>query len=313
MKLSAVFLAGLTCLATLPLGPLFAQVESVEKKAEVTPLTLPGSEPFVFRKIGESELRLHVVKPAGWSRGDKRPAMLCFFGGGWSSGTPETSINWAKWSATAGLVGIAPDYRTRKRYGGTPGDCVSDARAAFLWVQAHADELGIDPAKIVTQGGSAGGLLAAWTAMPQPGPAKDDTAITIPPAALILMFPESDTVEDPNDAAKRFKGDTVLAAACSVPHHMPAKMPATIIFHGTADVTVPCSRSAALRDKLVAAGNRCELVTFEGLGHSYYSSKFGEAGKAASVKTKQEITEFLSSLGLINVRLSDKKSAALKQ
>lgn len=282
--------------AFLPLA-VHAQTE---EKTEVTPLSLPGSEPFVFRQAGTNHMLLHVVKPVGWSKDDQRPCLICFFGGGWSSGTPKTSINWAKWGASLGMVGVAPDYRTRKRFGGTPADCISDARAAFRWVQEHAPELGIDPKKLISQGGSAGGLLAAWEAMPQPGPAKDDARITTPPAALILMFPESDTKEDPKDAAKRFKGDTALAAACSVPDHMPAKMPPTIIFHGTADVTVPCRRSADLKDKLVANGNRCELVTFDELGHSYYSSTYGEAGKAALIKTKKDAENFLVSLGLLD-------------
>lgn len=300
MMLRTLLIVFFTLAATLLPAALQAQDQPAAKKAEETPLLLPGSKPFVFRTAGANDMLLHVVKPAGWSKKDRRACIICFFGGGWSSGTPATSVNWAKWGATLGMVGVAPDYRTRKRFGGTPADCISDARAAFLWVQAHSSELGIDPAKIVSQGGSAGGLLAAWEAMPQAGPAKDDSPITIPPAALMLMFPESDTVEDPKDAAVRFKGDTALAAACSVPHHMPAKMPPTIIFHGTADVTVPCSRSAALRDKLVANGNRCELVTFDGLGHSYYTSKYGEAGKAAMVKTKQDAQAFLESLGLID-------------
>jgi acetyl esterase len=281
---------------------VFAAALTVPAATEVTPPSLPGSEPFVYRQAGTNEMLLHVVKPSGWKKSDKRPCMICFFGGGWSSGTPETSINWAKWAASLGLVGVAPDYRTRKRFGGTPADCISDARAAFRWVQEHAQELGINPAKMITQGGSAGGLLAVWTAMPQAGPAKDDAPIAITPAALILMFPETDTVEDPSDATKRFGGDTALAAACSAPQHMPKKMPPTIIFHGLADVTVPCSRSAAFRDKLVANGNRCELVTFEGLGHSYYTSKFGEAGKAAMLKTKNDMETFLVSLGLVDGR-----------
>ena len=81
------------------------------EKTETTPLSLPGSEPFVFRTVGETNLLLHVVKPAGWAKTDQRACMVCFFGGGWSSGTPERSIRWAKWAADLGLVGIAPDYR----------------------------------------------------------------------------------------------------------------------------------------------------------------------------------------------------------
>jgi len=49
----------------------------------------------------------------------------------------------------------------------------------------------------------------------------------------------------------------------------------------------------------VAGGNRCELVTFQGLGHSYYSSKFSAAGKAADKTTREDVLTFLTSLGLI--------------
>jgi hypothetical protein len=40
-------------------------------------------------------------------------------------------------------------------------------------------------------------------------------------------------------------------------------------------------------------------VTFEGLGHSYNSSKYGEAGKAADKKTHEDVASFLMSLDLI--------------
>jgi acetyl esterase/lipase len=81
---------------------------------------------------------------------------------------------------------------------------------------------------------------------------------------------------------------------------MPAKMPPAIVFHATADTTVPYTNSVAFRDKLTSSGNRCELVTFEGLGHSFNStSKYGEAGKAADQKTHGDVAMFLASLGLI--------------
>ena len=63
---------------------------------EVTPLTLPGAETFVFKKVGETDVLLHVVKPKGWAASDTRPCLVAFFGGGWSSGTPAKSISYAK-------------------------------------------------------------------------------------------------------------------------------------------------------------------------------------------------------------------------
>ena len=102
---------------------------------EVTPLTLPGADSFVFKKVGETEVRLHVVKPKDWKATDKRACLVTFFGGGWSSGTPTKSISYAKWAAKYGLVGVAPDYRTRKRFDAKPEDCVADGRAAVRWIQ----------------------------------------------------------------------------------------------------------------------------------------------------------------------------------
>lgn len=269
-------------------------------KHETTPLSLPGSEPHVFRKIGDIELRLHVVKPKGWTASDHRPCMVSFFGGGWINGTPESSIRWSQWAASRGLVGIAPDYRTRSRFNAVPEDCVSDGRAAMRWVIEHASELGIDTTKLIVSGGSAGGHVAAWTAIAKAGPGKDDPAPTILPAALVLLYPVTDTTAKGYGGPKRFSNSEARALACSVPDQMQAKMPPTIILHGDADKTVPYANSVAMRDKLVAAGNRCELVTFAGLGHSYTSSQFGAAGKAADVKTKADITTFLTSLGFLS-------------
>ena len=284
------------------------EADPAVKKPDVTPLSIPGSEPFVFRKVGTNELRLHVFKPEGWSKEDRRPSMVCFFGGGWNSGTPEISVRWAQWAASKGLVGIAPDYRTRNRFGGTPEDCVADGRAAVRWVEAHADELGIDPKKIIVEGSSAGGHVAAWTAIPSAGPGKDDPAPEILPAALVLLNPVTDTKDGGYGGTKRFGKDAARARACSVPDQMPAKMPPTIVFHGTADKTVPYTNSVAFCDKLVESGNRCELVTFEGLGHTYNSSKYGEAGKVADTKTFEDVTVFLTSLGL----MENQKAASVK-
>ena len=287
-----------------------APAEGRESPAkEVTPLSLPGSEAFVFRKINDVELRLHVVKPSGWTKSDKRSCFVTFFGGGWSGGTPERSMAWAKWAAAQGMVGVAPDYRTRGRFNGSPEDCVADGRAALRWVTEHAEELGIDVDKIVCHGGSAGGHLAAWTAIPKPGPGADDPAPAKMPAALILLNPVSDTNATGYGGPKRFGGDEARAKACSVPDQMPKQMPPTLIFHATGDTTVPHANSVALRDKMQANGVRCELVTFEGLGHSYNSSKFGEAGLAANRKTRADMIAFLRSLNLL---APDAKAGAAK-
>jgi acetyl esterase len=63
---------------------------------------------------------------------------------------------------------------------------VDDARAALLWAQAHAAELGADPARIAIGGDSAGGNLAAVVA--QMAAADGGPA----PFAQLLVYPATD-------------------------------------------------------------------------------------------------------------------------
>lgn len=164
--------------------------------------------------------------PSGWAIGDKRPCLVSFFGGGWSSGNPERSIGWAKWAATYKLVGIAPDYRTRLRFQGTPEDCAADGRAAVRWIEDHAAELGIDPSKIIVCGASAGGHVATWTAITSAGPGKNDPAPPVQPAALFLINPVTDTKDGGYGGTKRFDGKANRALACSpCPTRCPRRCP----------------------------------------------------------------------------------------
>jgi acetyl esterase/lipase len=269
---------------------------------EVTPLTLPGAESFIFKKAGNVELRLHVVKPKDWKPNDKRPCLITFFGGGWTSGTPARSITYAKWAAKYGLVGVAPDYRTRKRFDAKPEDCVADGRAAVRWIQDHAAELGIDPSKIVVQGSSAGGHVAAWTAIQDPVTPEtaSDAVPNSVPMGLILLWPVTDTGTNGYGGPKRFNNDEARANNLSVTGRMTAKMPPTLVFHGTADKTVKFENSQSFTDKMKANENLCELVVFPDAPHSPQSIKEGEKGRIVKAKIEEESLKFLEKLGLVS-------------
>ena len=220
---------------------------------EVTPTEFPGAETFIYRD-GSTPMRLFVVKPAGWQATDKRPALMFFFGGGWTTGTPANSIFWAKFAADLGMVGIAPDYRTKGRHDVSPLFSVADSRAALRWVQDHAAELGLDPARIAVGGNSAGGHVALWTAIAATPPGSDPAeAPRSKPAALILFSTVSDTSTETGYTPKRF-GEHALAL--SPVHQLDAKMPPVLAFHGDAD-------------KLAAAANSCELHIVPGGGHNF--------------------------------------------
>jgi len=298
----------------LGMGFVQAQTNSTETNTptatkdtnEVTPLTLPGAETFVFKSVGQTEVRLHVVKPKDWKASDSRPCLVAFFGGGWSSGTPAKSISYAKWAAKYGMVGVAPDYRTRKRFDAKPEDCVADGRAAVRWVQDHAKELGVNPAKIVVQGTSAGGHVAAWTAIPEAvSPENSSDPVPNPsPMGLILIWPVTDTGTNGYGGPKRFGNDEERANNLSVTKRMPNKMPPALLFHGTADETVKFANSEEFQAKMKANGNECELIPFPGAPHSANSSKWAEAA-AVKAKIAEESLKFLEKLGLVEKSKAD--------
>ena len=270
-------------------APLFAQTPP-----EVTPTELPGAETFFYRN-GSTPMRLFVVKPAGWKATDRRSALMFFFGGGWTTGTPKNSIFWAKFAADLGLVGIAPDYRTKGRNDVSPLGSVADSRAALRWVQDHAAELGLDPARIAVGGNSAGGHVALWTAITRTPPGSDEKeSPRLKPAALILFSTVSDTSVETGYTPKRFGEHTT---DLSPVHQLDVSMPPVLAFHGDADKTVPLRQALALRDKLLATGNVCELHIVPGGGHN-----FGNDVPEWREKSRELMIGFLKKQGLVESR-----------
>ena len=255
-----------------------------------TPTSLPGAETHFYRSGAPAPLRLFVFKPAGWTAQDKRPALIHFFGGGFTHGVPTQAVGWAKHAAQLGLIGIAADYRVKERFLTDATACVADARAAVHWLQAHAAELGLDPAKLVVSGSSAGGHLALWTAITATPPGIDPVeAPRQKPAALILMSPACDSSVATGQRAERFGSNP---DAYSPQQHLDAKMPPTLLFHGEADTIVPFKYAVALAEKLRATGNACEFVPMPGGGHGFTLPEWKEAAP-------QRITAFLRRYKLV--------------
>ena len=268
------------------------------------PPKLPEARAEIYKTVGDTKLQLYIFTPKDHAATNRRPAVVFFFGGGWAQGSPQQFEKHCQYLASRGLVAITADYRVSSRHGVKVAQCVSDARSAIRWVRANAARLGIDPKRIVAAGGSAGGHLAACTAVLKGfDEAGEDKAVSAVPDALVLFNPALvlAPIEGRSLAGleEKFTVERMGAepAQLSPAHHVKAGAPPTIIFHGRADTTVPFATAEAFAGKMNAAGNRCELVGFADQRHGFFN--YGREGNRFFLETLKRMDEFLVSLGYL--------------
>jgi len=269
----------------------------------VTYSQVTGNQPEVHKKvyktIGRTELKLYIFQPSEHNYQEQLPAIVFFHGGGWGGGHAWQFVPQCKYLAERGMVAISVQYRVRKRQGVTPFECVADAKSAIRWVKVHASDFGIDKNRIVAGGGSAGGHLAACSALIKEFDEKnEDLSISSIPSALVLFNPVLDVPEIlhilPKKVIKVFEGrETEISPI----HHVAEGAPPTIIFHGTADGNVPFHQASRFCDVMKKYGNQCEVVPFEGLGHGFFNYNKGE--NPAFLATMENTVKFLISIGYL--------------
>jgi acetyl esterase len=106
--------------------------------------------------------RLYASAPAG--AGAVLPVLLYLHGGGFVIGGLETHDSLCRQLALrSGGAVLALDYRRAPEHPFPAA--VEDSWAALRWLHGHALSLGLDPQRIAVGGDSAGGTLAAVTAL----------------------------------------------------------------------------------------------------------------------------------------------------
>jgi acetyl esterase/lipase len=230
-------------------------------------VNLEPTRKVVYKNVGDRALEMHVFEPEGFKASDKRACFLVIHGGGWSSGEPRRMYPFADHYRKLGLVGISLQYRLEKKsQKTTPWECVKDGRSAVRYLKTHAGELGIDPARIVVSGGSAGGHVAAATALFDGiDEAGEDTSVSSVPAALVLLYPVIDTSSEGYGNARLGERWKEISPA----HHVKPGVPPTLILHGTADPTTPFKGAELFTKAMHEAGNRCDLIAYQGGHHGY--------------------------------------------
>jgi acetyl esterase len=248
-----------------------------------------AQEQYLYKQIDTTNLFIEVYYPDQVDSSINYPAMVFFFGGGWIGGDRAHFINHAKYFSKRGLVCFLVDYRTESKNNTTPFESLKDAKSAIRFIRKNAPDFGIDITKIIASGGSAGGHLAAATALINTYNEKsDDLSINCIPNALVLYNPVIDNgpggygYERIGDEYKNF----------SPLHNIKKGAPPTIIFLGTNDKLIPVETAEYYKKVMEKVQSRCDLQLYEGEAHGFFNYKNLEYYK----KTVIEADKFLVSL-----------------
>lgn len=276
------------------------------RKKKLPPVKLTSVElktaEHVFKKTPQGELKLYFHFPPGWKAGDQRPAILFFFGGGWTSGDASQFFSQAEYFAARGMVAVRADYRIASIHHTTPDKCVEDAKSAMRWLRGRAGEFGVDPQKIISSGGSAGGHLAAAVALLDGFNSPEDNAkISCVPNAMVLFNPALNLTNIGDRTITNAAGENI-SKAISPTVFLKEGAPPSVIFFGTAD------KLKAHGDEYVAkakvAGVRAEMFTAADQPHGFFNrSPWTEV-------TAAQADRFLSALGYLKGEPTIKLPAA---
>lgn len=296
IKLKTVALAaisGLMASGACAQAPV-AQTESM--KVEVTEHQIDEIGGVIYSQIqsrrSNRAMRMTLLVPR---TAEKKPAIIYFPGGGFTTTDYEKFIEMRFALAKAGFVMAAAEYRV------VPNKfpaILEDGKSAVRFLKAHANAYGIDASKIGVLGDSAGGYLSQMVAVT--GNEKqfdkgDNLHVdsTVQAAATLYGISDLRNIGAGFDEAiqkvhqspavteallvngvafNEYPGASILsdsdkALAASSLGHIKKNLPPFLIMHGTEDKLVSPVQSEQLYEALKQNGNRVTYVKVEGAAH----------------------------------------------
>ncbi len=227
-----------------------------------------AGKPYVYKTSAGKERQMEIYFPENHDPAkSKVPGVILFHGGGWSGGTLAQFRVACAYFASRGLVCATAEYQmlgkdspklpageSKKRV------CVTDAKSAIRWFKQHAAELGIDPDRIITGGGSAGGHISALATMNpglnDPADPKDiDTGVV-----AYLWFNPAFAPEDNKDPE------------IDILTHLKADLPPSVVFFGDNDTWKKGWDTAHAKWKGLGA-KTIELHIAEGQPHGFFNKE----------------------------------------
>ncbi|HLK57325.1 MAG TPA: alpha/beta hydrolase [Chthonomonadaceae bacterium] len=270
MILSAWFrlAASVAAFALLSIAPLNAQ-EKVVVENDIE-----------FANPDNQHLKLDMARPAEGN--GPFPAIVCIHGGGFRGGDRQGYDGLIKALAEHGYVAVTVTYRLAPKYPFPAA--IYDVKASVRWLRANAAKYHIDPERIGTTGGSAGGHLALFLGVTGDVKAFEGDEGNLDQSSRVQCVV---SYFGPTDFTKSY-GKSVDAAEVlplflggdlqherrkhilsSPLYWVTPNAPPTLCLHGTKDNYVAIEQSEWIVEKLKAAEVEAQLIPFEGAGHGF--------------------------------------------
>lgn len=231
----------------------------------------------------DQHLQLNMARPKEGA--GPFPAVICIHGGGFRAGTRESFNGLCLQLAERGYVAVTVSYRLAPKYQFPAA--VHDVKAAVRWMRANAEKYQVDPDRIGTTGGSAGGHLAQFLGVTSGvkkfegdgGNAEYSSSVR----CVVNFYGPSDFTKsydasvDAKDVLPLFLGGNLEQE-----HHRhiessplywvtPEAAP-TLFVHGTKDAYVAHEQAEWIVARMKAADVEASLMTIEDGDHGFRTS-----------------------------------------
>ena len=250
---------------------------------ETVPAGVVFEKNIEYSNPDDQHLQLNMARPKEGA--GPFPAVICIHGGGFRAGTREGFNGLCLQLAEKGYVAVTVSYRLAPKY--QFPSAVYDVKAAVRWMRANAEKYQIDPDRIGTTGGSAGGHLAQFLGVTSGvkkfegdgGNAEYSSSVK----CVVNFYGPSDFTKsydasvDAKDVLPLFLGGNLEQERhrhieSSPLYWVTPEAAPTLFVHGTKDAYVAHEQAEWIVERMKAADVEATLMTIEDGDHGFRTS-----------------------------------------
>jgi acetyl esterase/lipase len=250
---------------------------------ETVPTGVVFEKNIEYSNPDDQHLQLNMARPKEGA--GPFPAVICIHGGGFRAGTRDGFNGLCLQLAERGYVAVTVSYRLAPKYQFPAA--VHDVKAAVRWMRANAEKYQIDPDRIGTTGGSAGGHLAQFLGVTSGvkkfegdgGNAEYSSSVK----CVVNFYGPSDFTKsydasvDAKDVLPLFLGGNLEQERhrhieSSPLYWVTPEAAPTLFVHGTKDAYVAHEQAEWIVERMKAADVEATLMTIEDGDHGFRTS-----------------------------------------